>query len=360
MSDVPFAPSAAVPNPGININLGPQSVSALSQPTAGVSWLPNVSDTAYGNMAVAMNYGQPGENETTTFFESNEPMSYSYVLMPWNDESDQYIVEGTAVFASRYVDRKLNMVNGVTIGKLNHLMKLKHAMFKERAAMPGTEEQKFKDWLQQNDEALLREYDSLLETNRGLANDLAGKHKDLVEMHKLAQKDNCLYESLFGILSRWNFLGFCQSVDGSTGSGDYLDAPQNTQKVNSVGMVVARRARVYNLWPEKGGQIQTGAKLFFVIRRAGGKAMEPFQVETQVAHRRHYVQSGDVFYKSLRTDKEIFTRGFVIYVGHVTTKSNYTSDPEKQLIALGTGAHSLKDCHMACVSLPQIVIQVRV
>ncbi len=357
MTDVPFAPSAAVPNPGINVNLGPQSVAALTQPSAGIAWLPNATGDSYGNVAVAMNYGQPGQEETTTFFPSNEPMSYSYVTMPWNDESDQNIVEGVAVFASRYVDRKLNMINAVTVGKLNMLMKLKHELFKARATTAGTDENTFQTWLNGNDEALLREYDSLLNTDRALAEDFAAQNPGLAEAHKLAQKDTCLYESLFGILKRWNFIGFCQSVDGSTGSGDYLDAPLHTQKVNSVGMVVARRARVHNLWSDKGGQMQTGAKLFFVIRRYNGEMGNYFQVEPQVAHRRQYVQSGDVYYKSANGDN---TRGFVIHVGHVNDKSFYACDPEKQLIALGTGAQSLLDCHKACVSLPQVVIQVRV
>lgn len=356
MADVPFAPSAAVPNPGINVNLGPQSISALSQPAVGVSWLPNATDQSYGNLAIAMNNGQPGGEDTTTFFQANEPISYSYVTMPWNDESEQSIVEGVPVFASRYVDRKLNMINAVTVGKLNMLMKLKHETFIARVDQQK-DEYKFQAWLNNNDEALLRQYDSLLQTNSDLAEELAAENDGLKEAHKLAQMDSCLYESLFGILKRWNFIGFCQSVDGSTGSGDYLDNPLHTQKVNSVGMVVARRARVYNLWSDKGGQMRTGAKLFFVIRRYGGEKNNYFQVEPQVCHSRHYVQSGDVYYESANRTK---TRGFAIHVGFVNRKSFYTSDPEKQLIALGTGARSLVDCHKACVSLPQIVIHVRV
>lgn len=358
MSGVPFAPNASVPNPGININIGPQSISALSQPNAGVSWLPNVGDSGFGSVARAMQFGNPQDNEVTTFFPSNEPMNYGYVLMPWNDESENLITEGVCVFASRYIDRKFNTINAVSLGKLNQLMKIRHASFKARANnQPGSEESEFQNWLNSNDESLLREYDILLRTNREMAEEMSATFVGLAEAHKRAQRDSCLYESLFGILKMWNFVGVCTSLGHSTGSGDYLDSHDYTQKVHSVGITVARRARVHNVWPDAGGQIRTGAKLFFVIRRSMGRKDEPFQIEPLVSHHREYPQSGDVTYKGHNNRTQ---RGYVIHVGFVSEKSMHVSDREKQSVAIGTNAMNAIDAHRATVSLPQIVIQLKV
>lgn len=370
MSSVPFAPRARIPQTGININLGPESMGGFAMGLPGGSWLPGINDMDLMAALGATNNGNIPDHEITTTFPANNSINYSYVLEPWSDNSDERVTPGMCLFVTRTINSK-KLTNAIPIFKLNEMLRLRHMLFMERVQSGSADETSFNNFINTHGEAILREYDNYVrnERTRNTAEALAAaypaivdpKTKDvsvpsLEDAYRLAQLEPCIYESLFGILSRWNFLGACVSKGDASGSGEYLDTHAYRQRIGNAGVTVALKATVANIWPDHSVELQPGSKCFFVIRRHNGEQGAYFQVESQATHTREYCQSGDVYYK---VANKAFERGFVVLAGTVTERGA-RANREKQLIAMGIGSRNMIEAENASATLPQLVLQVRV
>ena len=353
-----FVPRVGVPSPGINVNIGPESVPFFGASVPGPSYLPN-NGPAMETLAASMNYGLPTGTETSTpFFLANDSINYSYTCMPWNDETEKYIQENMLVFACKHVDNKTQgaMTNVVPIFKLNELLRKKNGIFDYNARNnPAGEEGIFQGFLSTLGESLISEYDHHLRHNPKTAQKLADKHKTLPDAHKLALSETCRYETLFGITSRWNFLGAVVSKGESTGAGSYMDNHAHTQQVIVVGVALAKRARVHNIWPDVKNELVIGSKLFLVLRRQNGEPGRPFQYEPRAYRTRDGPPDSEVFYTG--TDKRSH-RGHVLSLGFVWERSGNKADGFQQQIAIGTSNHSIQDAAKAMATLPQLYMQI--
>lgn len=355
MSVFPVVP--AVPNPGININLGPRTLGDISSRTPGFDFLPNSAVSA-NSLASRLSYGNPPMENSSIFFEANTNITHSYVVTPFGDHSELFIEPLQLVFANRYVDKRNQTTNVVSVFKLVQIMREKHAKFLERAAIGGTREATFQAFLNTNGEAVLREYD-MLKNSRDpsaaeVARKLEAKFPGLADAHKMTSHDDCRYASLCGILKEWNFLGVVSTTGESTGNGSYMDGHVHSSMIKSVAVIEGLKARVANVFSGERRELQVGSKVFLVIRRAYGRRNEPFQVEAVCTYSRACPEDREYFYTAHNGEE---TPGHVICVGTVTERSGISADTQQQAVALGIGASTLEQAKDATANLPTLYIQ---
>lgn len=357
-----FPVTPPVPNPGINVNLGPQGPPGISSVVPGFDLLPNSAAGVVG-LANAMGFGNP-ENEITGLeFVSDTDITHSYTIVPWSDHSELHITSLQPVFASRYVDKRNSMTNIVSVFKLTQLMKDKHDMFNERVRLQAPKEMSFKRFLETHGEQVLREYDMLLNSSdREHAAEMArivnaeggADVISLEQAHKLASQDDCRFETLFGILKHWNFLGVVSSTGESTGNGSYMDSHANSSMIKTAAVILGEKARCANVFSGSRREYEVGSKCFFVIRRAYGQRDAPFQIEALALKSRSAPQAAESYYVASNGEE---TPGHVICVGTVSERGNHTADSTQQAIALGTGAQTLEQARTAMTNLPTLYLQ---
>lgn len=352
-----FPPRPGVPQPGINVNVGPQSMPGVNRGVPGPSYLPPTNVGGMETLAGAMGYGLPTLESSTPFFTSNDFINAAFTAMSWRDESEKLIQENMLVFSSKHLEGSTrgSITNMVTIFKLNELMRKNHGVFIQRARDdPNGPEAQFQNFLGSLGENLISEYDHLVRSGSATAEKLAQQYPTLPEAYSLALREECIYETLFGITSRWNFLGGVVSKGESTGPGTYLDNHAHTRMVASIGVCMGKRCRLHNVWPDSKNELRVGSKVFLVLRRERGEASAPFQLEAVASMTRSYPADADVFYKGI----DELVRGHVICVGTVTRRSSAKANPQQQATALGISASTILDAQRAMATLPMLDVQI--
>lgn len=353
-----FPPRPGVPQPGINVNVGPQSMPGVNRGVPGPSYLPPINVGGMETLAGAMNYGLPGIESSTPFFTSNDFINAAFTAMSWRDESEKLIQENMLVFSSRHLEGSTrgSITNMVTIFKLNDLMRKNHGIFTQRARddLQGPEAT-FQTYLATFGEELISEYDHHFRNGSPIAEKLANNHPGLSDAYKLALREECIYETLFGITSRWNLLGGVVSRGESTGPGTYLDNHAHTRMVASIGVCMGKRCRLHNVWPDSKNELRIGSKVYLVLRRERGEETTPFQLEAVASMTRSYPADGDVFYKRPEGGH---LRGHVICVGTVTRRDAAKANPQQQATALGISSATILDAQRAMATLPMLDVQI--
>ena len=165
-------------------------------------------------------------------YASDAPIVYDYTICPWMDNTHNMIQPNMLVFLCRHYDS--GMYNMLPLYRLNaHL----------------------REWWNNKDDG----------------SDFIRELQQRPEFRVFEDKDtktDCLKEenlhfTKYGILSRWNFGGVCQTKGESTGAGTFMDDHEYGELISSVSVNIGARARVMNVW----GEVEQGDKLFLILTR---------------------------------------------------------------------------------------------
>jgi hypothetical protein len=284
------------------------------------------------------NYGQgvfSSNDVGNADFLANQTVSHSYAIYPYSDKTHEYVQEGMLVFVSRHTDVRYRLYNMAPIFKMNILQT---EAFIETKLSTTTDATTFKRLLANYGEKVLEEY------HCALKNGIEVQSADMNAFYKLAQRQEFMYLTKFGILQHWNFGGSVISKGEAMGS---LEHHQIIDTTYVVGLACSERARTSNLW----GHVFPGDKLYVMLTRESKDTplvWVPFTSRDHVTNKSYTDASG-------RT-----CNAYIVYVGLVTEAIE--RDPTTVQIeqALAINGKNAKDAHEAYGSLPNIIAQIRI
>lgn len=300
-------------------------------------------EDAFGAFA---NYGIPRDpmRLEDVEFDSNQPITHTYTVFPWKDNTHKQIQEYMLTFVTRYMDPEYHMVNMSTIYRFNIEMTEQwiHFTNPRSTILRKTE---FEQGLQRYGEQGLEMYrthpfvDSTVE--------------EMKSFYDVAHEEQFVYLTKQGILSKWNFCGAVASKQQSSAPNDDMDFPDTTESVNVIGVNIAGESRIHNLW----GDVKPGDKLFLVLTRKKLRNGNygPFQWISW------YGKGGDrpsFFYTDERDQEQ---KAYVLYIGLCTRVTNDSggSPPSEKQIASALGHYNvIQDAYESYASLPCIVVQI--
>jgi len=256
-SSVPISGPYGVSPLNTNIGSGPRGVSVSIDPTR---------------------YGASNKAKKT----KNSTIQHSYPLRPWGDGREERIMEFMPVFIARYHEKKVPLSTMLSVGQLNVLLRQAQLAFKDLEGDPETE--KFKRYLDTYTNEDLEFFHQ--QKKKGLV-DNSG---ELADFHSMATQDVYRYQTIFGILDRYNWLGVVLTKAQGT-SLMSIDTTAYEDHVNIINVVVGEKARVHNYWGTR-QQTAPGSTLFWVLKRAMTKTGNfdgPFQITPYSARERDTV-----------------------------------------------------------------------
>jgi hypothetical protein len=317
--------------PGSNVVLGLESM------PRGIGHGVNFGQS-YKNMDVP---APPPENSGTTYFKANTPIMYSYIMNPWSDGTERHVKEYMLVFNHVNVDQRRGMTTVVPIFKLNELLKQGGDKFKvSTSAAAGV----FRQYMTTMGTAILDNYHYALKHDAKVAKQMEVMYQGLPEYYRMAKEDEFVHLTRFGITLNWRFSGAVVSKGESASLDNYSDVEASTEAIFTVGVSLAKRACVHNLWE---GKIDAGTRLFFILQyRNGVYQYVPYATKT-----REYPP-----YDLRVTNGE---DAHIISVGFVREAPAAKTDSDSSFIASGlTNDH--KAAYMRTGMLPTMWIEINV
>ena len=206
----------------------------------------------------------------------NSSIQHSFPLQPWGDGREERIMEFMPVFVAKYHDKKIPLYTMVTVGQLNVMLRQAHQAYDDLKGDP--ERQQFDGYLNQFKNGELEYYDKMKRS--GMVDEtFVEKNRGIDQFHMLATQDVYRYQTLFGILDRYNWSGVVLSKAQGT-SLMSIDMTSYTDHANIINVIVGEKARVHNYWGTR-QQTAAGSTLFWVLKRAMTKTGNndgPFQI----------------------------------------------------------------------------------
>ena len=293
---------------------------------------------SYQNMGVPT---PPPENSGTTYFQANTPIMYSYIMNPWSDGTERHVKEYMIVFNHVNVDQRRGMTTVVPIFKLNELLRLGANKFK---VSNSPTKQEFQGYINTMGRDILDNYHYALRHDVKVAKLMEAQNADLAKYYRMAKEDEYVYLTRFGITLSWRFSGAVVSKGESASLDNYSDVEASTEAIFTVGVSLAKRACVHNLWE---GKIDAGTRLFFILQyRNGVHQYVPYATKT-----REYPP-----YDWRVTNGE---DAHIISVGFVREAPAAKTDSDSSAIASGlTNDH--KAAYMRTGMLPTMWIEINV
>jgi hypothetical protein len=329
---------------------------ALTNPPGSVNELKFLDAFGFGSGVPGLkmpNYNDVANNvvSTTTMFNTDSFISAMYATMCWEDGTHVLTQEYQLVFVQRYNDYKTHMSIVVPIFKLNQLARDAFSQYRALCDAGDVHALEFQAALRYYGEQALADYHIALRC--GYETEMFEDLPDGLTMRQFYERgigDMYCYLTQFGIVNRWNFLGAVLSKCESTGAGSYLDHHSATDTVYVMGVVLAKRAVVTNIF----GPAAVGSRVGLILRR---QANGVFQFHTTVCDKREYPTSGSLYYQDA-SGRQV--RAWLKPLGQVTEASqNLVFSETKRQVALGLRSH-IKEAFEAHGSLPTMIIQIGV
>ena len=149
--------------------------------------------------------------DPTSFRSTNKPkktknstIQHAYPLRPWGDGREEKIMEFMPVFIARYYDKKEPLSTMLTVGQFNNILRQAHQEYQSYGNDP--EKVAFDGYMATFTNGELEYYHNLKQ-NGIKDEDFMAKNSDIEDFHRLATQDVFRYQTLFGILDRYNWLG---------------------------------------------------------------------------------------------------------------------------------------------------------
>lgn len=308
---------------------------------------------SHGVANQAMRYPSPGDSSVngTTYFRANTPVMYSYIMMPWTDGTERRVKEYMLVFGSNHVDSRRGLTTVVPIFKLNAILREKGQAFRNDLARGSAKHAQFNGYMGAMGEAILDSYTHALRNYPIVATEMERQNPDLKKYHSMAQEDQFVYLTRFGITSKWRFLGAVVSKGESTSADAYSDVESTTEAIFTVGVSVAKRACVHNLWE---GNPQAGTRLFFILSRdeaSGVYQYVPYATRLEEYPPLHLRNNVDAAGK--------FTHAYIECVGFVRESPGGKTDKDSSIVACGL-AKDQEAAYMRTPMLPTMWIEIGV
>lgn len=287
----------------------------------------------------------PPESSGTTYFPANTPIMYSYTMMPWLDGTERHIKEYMLVFNHAGVDHRRGITNVVPIFKLNALLRLGGDRFKAAKQNGNGKATEFQGYMDAMGESILDSYHHALNYDVRVAESMRNAYPNLASYYAMAKQDEFVYLTKFGITLNWRFSGAVVSKGESTGPDSYSDVETSTEAIFTVGVALAKRACVHNLWE---GKMDAGTRLFLILNRneKGIYQYVPYSTKT-----REYPSYNMRFNGS--------EDAHIICVGFVREPPATKIDSDSSAIAAGLTTDQ-KAAYMRTAMLPTMWIEINV
>jgi len=284
-----------------------------------------------------MNNGIPRDplSLNSVEYDSNQPISHTFTIYPWKDNTHNQIQTYQLVFVSKFMDSEYNLHNMAPIYRLNMEMREHYSKFNIKFGNVGANVDQFKTDLEKFGETGLDIYRSYPFNNDDL--------EKLSTFYRNSESENYTYLTKQGILSKWNFSGSVLSKQQSGAPNDNMDFPQTTESLNVVGVVVGGECRVYNIW----GAVTAGDKLYLILSKHRNGQFYWFSWFSNKSY-------PNFTYKDASNRTQ---RAFVQYVGLCTR--NMEGAPSERQIATALGeTNSMEDAYETYGTLPCITVQI--
>jgi len=278
--------------------------SVMGQTSPSVPYTQYGPNQGLGAVASFMNGGNPGSGpHGWSHYPSNDYIQHTYIAKPWiDDNAHLFIREGMLVFRERDRDAQMrNLSNVVCLPKLNDILEKQYYDYQSIKNMGAEyalpDEDRIELFAQQA-------------ATTGAPSLLDGKN---------LLKSVLRYQTMYGILETWNFIGGILTVpDGTTGEDMY--SFDKADKVVALNVVVGKKIELANIWGgyrDQGAPVNTGSRLWLILKRVrkdGPFKFVPFVTKGPIAPRdadRKYT-----FTKKDRSEGSLL--GKLIYVGLIT------------------------------------------
>ena len=314
-----------------NVNVtGPFSANPLSM------------DVGSGRFGISTNV------DPTSFRSTNKPkktknstIQHAYPLRPWGDGREEKIMEFMPVFIARYYDKKEPLSTMLTVGQFNNILRQAHQEYK---SYNDQDKLAFDGYMERFNHGEL-EYYHHLKHNGINDEEFMSKNSDIVEFHRLATQDVFRYQTLFGILDRYNWLGVVLTKAQGT-SLMAIDMTSYEDHVNVINVVVGEKARVHNYWGSR-QETMPGSTLFWVLKRSETKTGPngAFQITGYSSKMRDSVPA------SMSKDAHVWRIGTI----SENNASDISSESSRQA-AMGLTANEA-GVYSAVARLPIIIVQ---
>ena len=273
---------------------------------------PNVPYTQFGpstlglgSVEAFLQRGNPNVSNPHgwSHYPSNDYIQHTYIAKPWlEDDAHLYIREGMLVFRERDMDAQMrNLSNVVCLPKLNDILERQHNDYQTLRRMG-------------------REYalpdEDLIELT---AHDAANGVPMRPDISKNLLKPVLRYQTAYGILETWNFLGGVLTVPDAT-TGEDMYSFDKADKVVALNVVVGKKIELANIWGgfrDQGAPVNTGSRLWLILKRVYKDG--PFKLVPFVTKSEGVPRDSDRRYKFSKEDgSEGSVLGKLIYVGLIT------------------------------------------
>lgn len=231
-------------------------------------------------------------------------IQHAYPLRSWSDGREERIMDNMPVFTVRYHEKKMPLTTAASVGQLNTILREANEMFKEYSNEADV--QQFKKYLVDFKKGELEYYAWL--RDKGMHKEMAkfASEKDgIADFYEKSTQDMFRYQTIYGILDRWNWLGVVLNKSEAT-SLMALDMTSTSDSVKVINVIQGEKARVYNYW----GTLKTtspGSTLWWVLSRvktsSGGNG--EFQITTYSSRTRGTVPA------AIRKDAHVWKIGTV-------------------------------------------------
>jgi hypothetical protein len=304
-------PDAAVPAPGGLPSAGINSF-ALDPPSQR-----NIRGNGLDALAASLNYGQFPNVVVNATEVSNDTISYSYVVLPWEDSSETRIVKKMLVFINRHQDKVVNAVHMASLAKMNVMMREMYDMFQRNASTEFSDPNslQFQQLLQTYGERGLNRFQSaLMKYNHNLSlveRDLGEDFADLKIMYRLANESISCYMTKVGILNRWNYVGGVISMSHVASRRD-IDFYQMTEHTLNVGVAFGKEITLSAIWR----RLENGDRLFLILKpvTSHNNSKRPFQFVPYACKDGGYPPIRELQYRDYNGQ---WTMAYVLNIGKV-------------------------------------------
>lgn len=330
----------------------PNVMGRTSANVPSIQWGP---EQPGASVAQFLNMGIPtGSPHIHSHFPSNDFIQHTYIAKPWiEDNAHLYIRDGMLVFVESSKDAQMRQLsNIVALPKLNEILERQYMNYK----------------------ALIASGDTTVlfpagVTEVGIENKSVGE--DVLNM---ATQPVLRYQTMYGVLSTWNFLGGVLTVPDAV-TGEDMNSFDRADKVINVNVVLGKRVMLANIWGDRRGNtgskyrrhtntdpVDVGSRLWLILKRAtpGG----PFKFFPFVTRKYATPRRADRVYKEMNLETgevgENDVLGWCIYVGLVTLSA--TKDAPTGFIDAASGVDTntggVVNWYEAHGRLPMIEVQI--
>jgi len=203
-----------------------------------------------------MKYGKAPMNADVVEISGVDNIPQQYMCLPWEDESDRFVLPHMLAFALKEYDCIENTTVILTLPKLNQVLYESYHDFRKLVDD--------NDSITVNFDVLLKKYgEAALEmAHDKQKNGEKVQNPELEKFFKMSTEDFYCWLTKYGIMSRISYLGVINNVSRAIS----LENIHQTGQYTTVNVVMGKRCEVANVFGDV-DHVTSGSRLWLILRR---------------------------------------------------------------------------------------------